>query len=161
MSPVDLTKTFCTVRARNDAASYALNLPHNAKFLVNSEPNEPQFKRTRQHGAEANRPKFPDWPTLALALDTSIFINPSKGIVFGSDHRRCDILLDVNNEHGTSGEHFTLEWTRGRPLVPHSMKITNYSSQGTSINDKEYSDSTTKILSDREAWTHECLGGRL
>ena len=55
---------------------------------------------------------------LALSFNSSPK-DSSKGFVFGSDLKTCDVLLEMDNYTGISGTHFSIgvDWATGYPLI--------------------------------------------
>lgn len=127
MPPLDLSKTFCIIEARNQAAEEAFRIPHNAKFLITTDPEEPSSKRLKlaYHHEDKMR--------LALTLDLDTFNHPKNGLLFGSNERECDIVLDTTNARGISEHHFRLSWQWDGTLHPNILAVCNEASHGTRV----------------------------
>jgi hypothetical protein len=67
---------------------------------------------------------------LALTLDAEKVLDPARGLTFGTDSDRCDVVLDVDNRRGISGIHFCLNFNHASP-EPNILVLENFSINGT------------------------------
>ncbi len=104
----DLSQLIAELVSTSEAATDALLLPHNKRYIAPSPPPPPPartVKRQRQiTPALQNRPPA----RITLSLDRPPK-NPSLGFVFGTDRNTCDVLLhNESSGGGISRKHFRI-----------------------------------------------------
>jgi hypothetical protein len=118
-----------SIRAADPLAAEALCSPHNEDRFVNSSGEEfdiPSREPTPFSTPFSSQELEDSYPRLRLTFDRRPK-NIAKGFVFGSDSKRCDVLLG-NKRNGISGEHFYITFdTQGR------LMLIDTSSGGTAV----------------------------
>lgn len=114
-----------SIRAVDPLAAEALCLPHNKDRYMHSSGEDFDI-RSREPTPLSSQEVEDSCPRLRLTFDKRPK-NISQGFVFGSDSKRCDILLG-NKRSGVSGVHFCITFDRQGRLV-----LTDTSSGGTAV----------------------------
>lgn len=101
----DLSQLLAELVSTSEAATDALLLPHNKRYLAPSPPPPRTVKQQRQ-STPALETRAPARITLSLDRPP---INQSLGFVFGSDRETCDVLLhNESSGGGISRRHFRI-----------------------------------------------------
>lgn len=120
-----------------------LTLSHNTRYLYSMEMEFDQEEPSTnlEHCSESGTPAPPSFQKMLVLRFTTAHRpkNPSIGFIFGTDSKKCDILLSTTRRTGISGKQFaiTFHTTTGAVI------IRNLSKQRTKI--KEQGDRPTKL----------------
>jgi len=130
--PVMLSsKVFCVLEAVSEEAKIAFQLTHNRRFLC----HDVLQVSTEEIAADGNRSVTEEvverWK-LVLPIEPRLYRSLTDGVVLGSDHNTCDILLATDESQGVRGSHFSLgwDWTANDPA---HLLVKNHCEDGTGL----------------------------
>ncbi|KAF4547364.1 Protein kinase domain-containing protein 37 [Elsinoe fawcettii] len=132
MAALNFAHVFCTAEALNEDAGRAFKtLLKNRQYLLSAGDSVEQPAERQRGGTPAY--DYDDKPKLGFTLEPESFFDPRRGLLFGSDEDKVDVLLDKDNCRGVSGVHFAVRFAWERDPHPLELILSNFSANGTRV----------------------------
>ena len=125
------SKVFCVLEAVSEEAKTAFQLPHNRRFLCH-DVLEKSTEETLPDGNRLITEEVTERWKLVLPIEPRLYRHLALGVVVGSDHSSCDILLATDNSQGIQGHHLSLGWDWASEDPAHLI-VKNHCEQGTNL----------------------------
>lgn len=122
-------------------------LDHHRRFLQPKQADQSSDKDSNIESKRGSTPNLSyETPRLIFTLTEETFFDANRGLYFGSDDEKVDVVLDKDNQRGVSGRHFAVRHTWEHNPDPLLLIIRNLSGNGTWVGDELLTGGSSRII---------------